>query len=182
MVASIYFVRHGISRDNTEGVFSGDRDPSLEAEGYAQACKVADSLDFAPDIILSSPKIRALETARTIARALGLDHGVIKKEWLLKERSYGDLEGAKHLALDETTDESQTIMRSAGAEPLEEVYRRQQRLKDLLLARPDFNVCNVLLVGHNTSGRALRRVLSGLPFDASVDGFPNAQATRLWPV
>ena len=49
-------------------------DPGLTALGHEQAQRLADWLSHEPiDVILSSPKRRAQETAAPIAKALGLD-------------------------------------------------------------------------------------------------------------
>jgi broad specificity phosphatase PhoE len=65
--ADFYFLRHGRSEGNEQGIAQGRRDTPLAAEGRAQV------LDAAPwfegkeiGLILSSPLQRALQTARII--------------------------------------------------------------------------------------------------------------------
>ncbi|GIU86394.1 MAG: phosphoglycerate mutase [Acidimicrobiia bacterium] len=52
-------------------------DPPLTASGRAQAARLADWLAHEPvDVVLSSPQRRAVETARPVAQALGLEVGI----------------------------------------------------------------------------------------------------------
>lgn len=81
----IYFVRHGESQLNIKGIRQGPEGP-LSESGRAQAMTTA--LKFPkkkgrPELIISSPYQRALETAGIIAKELNLP---IKKCDLLVER------------------------------------------------------------------------------------------------
>lgn len=65
---TIYFVRHGESEDNTKPIFQAVESP-LSERGREQAGKIAErafKLDF--QALVSSPYIRAKETAEAIAR------------------------------------------------------------------------------------------------------------------
>jgi phosphohistidine phosphatase len=70
----IYLVRHGIAGPAPAGMSDSDR--RLTAEGRRRMRRVAlglKRLGVAPDIILSSPLRRALETAAIVAPVLGND-------------------------------------------------------------------------------------------------------------
>ncbi|MBQ4528857.1 MAG: histidine phosphatase family protein [Clostridia bacterium] len=87
-MVKIIFLRHGYSQYNKTKQFSGHIDIPLEPEGYEQA---ADSSRFIlknydVDAIYSSDLSRAVETARPIADALGLE---IKKTPDLREINLG---------------------------------------------------------------------------------------------
>ena len=68
----IYFIRHGQSKGNVDRVFQNTDDP-LSDEGIEQAKIVAHKAQaFNAEIILSSPMIRAYQTAEAIQSATNL--------------------------------------------------------------------------------------------------------------
>src|SRR5690606_2527197 len=68
----LYFIRHGLSVMNRQGVFSGSIDTPLTDEGRKQAKRAGKlARDFGIDYIVSSPLARALETAQIIAGEIG---------------------------------------------------------------------------------------------------------------
>jgi phosphohistidine phosphatase len=75
----LYFLRHGIAADvGPDG--SGDAGRPLTAEGIAKLKEEARGLrrlGVRPDIILTSPLVRARQTAEIVRHALGLDSRVV---------------------------------------------------------------------------------------------------------
>lgn len=70
----IVFARHGETAPNREGLILGRADPGLTAEGRRQAAGLADLLAREkPVAVLTSPLLRARETAGVIASACGLE-------------------------------------------------------------------------------------------------------------
>ncbi len=70
----LVLVRHGQTGWNVRGLLQGDADVPLDDTGRAQARALARAIaDRRVDAVYSSPLSRALETARTIAAAHGLD-------------------------------------------------------------------------------------------------------------
>lgn len=70
---SVHLVRHGETGWNRDGRCQGITDIALTAEGLEQAGTLGHSFAAKrPDLILSSPLQRALETARRIAAPHGL--------------------------------------------------------------------------------------------------------------
>ncbi len=70
-VKKIFLIRHGQSEGNIRKVFQDEHDPLTEL-GRLQAQKVAERAKaLRPDIILASPMMRALETAKMIQTATG---------------------------------------------------------------------------------------------------------------
>lgn len=70
----IVLVRHGETTYTKDGRFCGSDDPSLTGEGIRCAEAVADHLTLSPpDLLLSSPSQRAIETGRPVARRTSLD-------------------------------------------------------------------------------------------------------------
>jgi broad specificity phosphatase PhoE len=72
-VQGITLVRHGKADAPAGDRFRGREDFALSSEGRAQAGRVAQALDgHGIDLVVSSPLLRARQTAETIARALGV--------------------------------------------------------------------------------------------------------------
>jgi phosphohistidine phosphatase len=70
---NIYIVRHGIAVDIGEQGVEDDEGRMLSAEGQRKTARVAaglKALDCRPARIVSSPLLRAVETAEILARAL----------------------------------------------------------------------------------------------------------------
>jgi broad specificity phosphatase PhoE len=86
----LYFIRHGQTQHNADGLALGRRDVPLNETGRAQAQTLARRLAGAPiEAVYASPLGRALETARPLADALGLEVGVEER---LIEMDVGEVE------------------------------------------------------------------------------------------
>jgi phosphohistidine phosphatase len=71
----IYLLRHGIAVDPGTGGCKRDAERALTPEGRQKllhAAAALKALEISPDLILSSPYVRAHQTAKLIARQLGL--------------------------------------------------------------------------------------------------------------
>lgn len=87
------FLRHGESIGNAESRWQGQLDYALTERGRAQARALAErwiSEAAKFDLIISSPLVRAKETADIIASALGAK---IELDPILLERNIGEMEG-----------------------------------------------------------------------------------------
>ena len=102
----LYIVRHGQTAKNKQKVLQGRSDIALNEEGRAQAADAGRKLmelGVKPEIIYSSPLIRAVETAEIIADAArkrakadaGRDMGAagVRTDERLIEMDYGPFEG-----------------------------------------------------------------------------------------
>ena len=86
-----YFLRHGETESNAQGVIGGQQDVDLTPLGCEQARCAAELLcGRGITHVYSSPLRRALHTAEPIANCLGLPVTVINE---LAERNWGVLEG-----------------------------------------------------------------------------------------
>ena len=90
--ARFVLVRHGETDYNREGRWQGsESDPPLTARGRRQAQGVAEELAGAEfDALYTSDLVRAVETARVLAGAFGLQPRVLEG---LREMSHGHWEG-----------------------------------------------------------------------------------------
>jgi phosphohistidine phosphatase len=74
----LYFLRHGLAGERSEWI-GHDEDRPLTAAGKAQTAREAAGLSrlgLIPDLILTSPLVRAKQTAEILARALGIPERV----------------------------------------------------------------------------------------------------------
>lgn len=154
----LYFIRHGLSEANKAGIWSGQSETDLSSEGRAQA-KAAGlkAKDLAIDLIVSSPLGRARQTAEIIAGEIGYPKKKIVFSDLLKERSWGDLEGTPHSSADGLDLDSVPNVETAPAL----LARAEQALKYLESLPAE----HILVVSHGTIGRALRHhIIEDMPF------------------
>lgn len=78
----LLLIRHG--KAAAHGHPQGDRARALVESGHNQAARVGEFLvqeDLVPDIVLTSPLVRARETAEGVCRAAGIDPPVVEA-WL----------------------------------------------------------------------------------------------------
>lgn len=92
-IYNFVFLRHGESVGNAESRWQGQSDYALTERGRAQARALAErwkseSVKF--DLIISSPLVRAKETAEILASALSAK---IESDPILLERHIGEMEG-----------------------------------------------------------------------------------------
>lgn len=89
---SFYFIRHGETDWNKQGIIMGQTDIPLNATGIQQAHKAKDILSQENFLtIYTSPLQRAYQTAQILNE--GLEKEIISVD-LLTERHWGHLEGA----------------------------------------------------------------------------------------
>ena len=170
---TITLVRHGQTASSARHAYSGRSDIPLTDTGREQAAAAAQRLaDAAVDAVISSPLIRARDTAQAIADATG---AALRVDERLTEIDYGPFEGLDR-------DEARAAIGPAfeawradpfgapvpGMEPLADALDRARAATADALARHDHPV----LVGHQG---ILRIVLVALGQIAPEDYF----STRL---
>jgi phosphohistidine phosphatase len=72
----VYILRHGIAVERGTRGYNKDSDRPLTKEGDEKTHQIAEvlaSMDLQLDLILSSPFLRAKQTAKIVADAIGLD-------------------------------------------------------------------------------------------------------------
>jgi probable phosphoglycerate mutase len=131
----LILVRHGESSGNKERIFAtSPHDLPLTELGYAQALTAARRIAqlFRPQLVVSSAYIRASETARIIAGALGVP---IEVELDLHEREIGVHRGRPYDSLQEAPDYDATrpwAWQPQGGESYEQVQARVGPILDRL--------------------------------------------------
>lgn len=88
----LYVVRHGIAEDHNKG---GDAARELTRTGKEKVKEVMRFLrgEISPDLFLTSPLVRAVQTAEIAAEVLGYKRDVELSDALLPESSSGDTFG-----------------------------------------------------------------------------------------
>lgn len=167
----LYFMRHGQSTDNAVGIWSGESNPPLTAEGREQS-KVAGraAKDLNIDLIVCSPFNRTTDTAHIVAKQIGLPaHSIITNK-LFIERGLGELEGKPWRKLEHGIDEHE------GVEAVGTLFARMKYAYEFLETLP---AKNILVVGHGASGRALRHVVDrSKPFQGPGTKLPNGEIVQ----
>lgn len=152
----IVLIRHGQTDWNREERLQGATDVPLNDAGRQEARAVAEHLRGGAtrwDVLVSSPLDRAVETARIIGTALGLEPAATCAG--LVERSFGVHEGSTLAGLEAQARER--IL--AEGEPVDAVARRG--LAALRRIRAEHPGRNVLVVAHGSLIRLTVSELNG---------------------
>lgn len=165
----VLLVRHGRTAWNAERRFQGQADPPLDDVGRAQAYEAAGLLaTLAPDIVVSSDAMRAMQTAMPIGELTGLD---VLPDARLRERSLGHWEGLTRDEVQERYPDEyadwiagRDVSRRGGETRAEVARRAYAAFADL----PD--VATALIVTHSATAMALCSQLLGLRQEVHVLG------------
>ena len=167
---TLLVVRHGQTEMTVAQRFSGGgvEGPGLDETGREQARRVAAALSECGAVaIISSPMLRARQTADAIAATVGVDVRV-EEGW--RECDFGDWEG---LTLAEISERfpaevaswyGSTSAAPPGGESLDEVSRRTAVARDKAIARHPGQT--IVVVTHSMPVRTLVRQVLGAPPEA----------------
>lgn len=170
----IYFLRHGESKANVEGLFAGQKEDSLLSNtGIEQAEAAAQELrnrNFSR--IVASKLNRARQTAEVVARVIGFDPSKIEYDDRIMEYDMGSLTGTPIRKV--TSDEL------VSAEGAEDAVHFQARVVSFLKEQKDLPE-DILLVSHAGVGRIIECAKQGLDPRTFYDlePYPNAHAVEL---
>ena len=178
----IYFVRHGQAEHNVTGVFT-DADVSLTKLGREQALGAAHEIKKLDDriaAIIASPMARTKETAQIIAAELGFSPKHITRDERIRELKHGKFVGIpvtpegrekrKRLFL--------TKNNELGVEWIGDLVQRVDAFAAGIRQRPEEVI---LVVGHNFTGRMLRRILGDQEHTKPMQRLKTAEAVQLYP-
>lgn len=95
-----FLMRHGEAENNVHNVLNSSNDEPcpLTTLGQEQAREGAERMSVAPDLIISSPLIRAHDTAKIAARVFGIDESAIVLDERIRELNFGSLNGKERIA------------------------------------------------------------------------------------
>jgi alpha-ribazole phosphatase/probable phosphoglycerate mutase len=164
----LVLVRHAETEESARGRCYGSLDVGVSETGSAQCARLAKALAAEPvSAVVSSPRIRAIETARAIAEAHGLDVGVDAD---LQELDFGELEGRTYDEIAASMPElyaawmaHPTRVRFPGGEGYPDLERRALRAVQML--RREFRDGTIVVVTHGGIVRAVLADVLGIPDD-----------------
>ena len=162
---NVYFIRHGETDYNKQGLIQGRTDIPLNEKGILQAEAAAayfknKVIKF--DRVYASPLIRAKKTASVVS---GWDMADIRTDERVQELAFGTAEGMDFHTLPENImnlfTKPAAYIPPEGAEPLDELKDRCRSFLDELaeMVEKEPDVQTVLVATH---GAALRGILSCL--------------------
>jgi broad specificity phosphatase PhoE len=159
----LYLIRHGVTAWHKEGRMLGHRDIPLDDDGLAQADTVARALRDTPlREVVSSPLVRAVRTAETLARGRGFE---VARDPRLGDLRIGPWEGRAAAEVAASTDFRRMVAapdeRAPGGESLRELAKRARGAIDQIL-------------GDNPAGDAVAVVTHGAVIRALVLDFVEA--------
>ena len=170
----IYFLRHGESKANVDGLFAGQKEDSpLSNIGIEQAEAAAQELrNMHFNRIIASRLNRTRQTAEVVAKVIGFDPSRIEYDDRIVEYDMGSLTGTPIRKV--TSDEL------VSAEGAEEVVHFQARVVSFLKEHKDLPE-DILLVSHAGVGRIIECTKQGLDPRTFYDlpPYPNAHAVEL---
>lgn len=178
----LFYLRHGLSELNLLYIFCGSTDSPLADIGREEALlagkrfntdKLTKGTVF--EAIFSSPLSRAFETAKLYTEGAKITKPGISIEPLLTERDFGSLEKTRY-----SKQVSSKLLNDnlpEGVEKWDDVVDRAKKL----LRKVESYEGNILLVGHGSIGRALKKVIND-EYQTTLDWkqhIPNSEITRL---
>ncbi len=169
-------MRHGQAHSNIKNVwdFKGDPNNHLTDEGKEQVIKSAEQLKSTKvDIIIASPILRTQETAKIVAETIGYNPENIITDSRIIEWQVGDEYQEKNL--DEylkmrNVSPNRYTYKAEGGESYQDVIKRcGEFLHEIDLK---YQGKNILIVGHNSSARALVLASEGFTFETLLKNPP----------
>lgn len=182
----LIFARHGQTEYNRTGRLQGQVDIPLNETGERQARQLAASIAAnPPDVIVSSPLLRALHTAETIGTACGLE---VTTDAAFLERGFGHWEGLRGAEIQERWPEEYADWRAhrtvhgLDVEDRPEVGERVATAARDLLRR--YSGGTVLIVGHGAAITLGITTLLGLDTSGfrGIAGLENCHRSALEPL
>ncbi|HSX00454.1 MAG TPA: histidine phosphatase family protein [Patescibacteria group bacterium] len=172
----LYFIRHGESVANVRNLFAGqlDNTPLTEA-GKRQATAAGQrikSSNVRIDLIVTSPLVRARQTAELIRTAIGLPLEKIIEDTGIAEYDMGDLTSTPRKNIT-----SKQLISAPHAEDPIAFMNRVMSVITRLRARQG----NILVVSHAGVGRIIEANRQGMPAADFYDlaSYPNAELVKL---
>jgi len=159
----LFVLRHGETNENITGMMQGDMDTVLNEKGCCQALSVRDKvLESNIDLVISSPKKRAIKTAELAAPNIPL---ILDDR--LRSRNHGEFEGMRR---DEININDYWNLKKNNqyikAESVKDLFDRVESL--LKEIKEKYNDKNVLLVTHSGIVRILYYYFNGIPEDGDL--------------
>ncbi len=166
----LYFIRHGESEANLRNVFAGQRDDSaLTQKGIAQAQAEGEkikAMNLNISAIISSPLIRAADTAKIVAGIVGYDKEILIDP-RITEYDMGDLTGTPTFEIT-----SKRMIAATNAENIQHFIDRVKSFLDEYGKKEE----TILMVAHAGVGRLIESMRQGIDPELFYDLPPYSNA------
>lgn len=179
----VFVVRHGQTTWNVQGLLQGAADVPLTDEGRAQAeasARVLRRVVGPGATVATSPLSRAHDTARVIARELGVD---AQPDERLRERAYGVWEGITAEEREQGWPEQVAAWRAHGTPDVEGFEHHDSVRERMVTAIEEWAgraSGPLVIVTHGSSGRVGMQGLLGLSLEhRTLGNLGNAAWSRL---
>lgn len=167
MIGSLTTMRHSLTAHNLAQIITGRLDEPLSEAGRSLA---ANAPNIRADMVVSSPSLRALETAVLVT---GRQPAKIRVSPLCCERSYGELEGLDRHQIAKyrsrihylRVGDIEHSLNPPGGETFDQVYDRAQQFVSFLCG---LETDSVLVVSHEVFLQQLHRVLLGADLSTAL--------------
>ena len=168
----LYVLRHGETNENITGIMQGNMETVLNEDGKSQAISVRDKVkDAGIDLVISSPKKRAVETAELAAPNIPL----ILDDRLLS-RNHGEFEGMRRNEVNLQDYWNIKLNKQfEKAESMGEIFNRvSSLLNDISI---NYSDKTVLLVTHSGITWVLYYYFNGFPEDGDLTEYESTNCS-----
>lgn len=152
----LYFIRHGETDDNRDNLWMGRKDLPLNQTGVKQAKAAAEEIARIPiELIMTSPLLRARQTAELIAEQHPGGPAVRIAEWLT-ERDFGPYEGVKktnanRIAMNTSASVESPESLAKRLAPLENIFKTHEHL--LIVSHSGVYRCLIDSLGYQSTSK-----------------------------
>ncbi len=161
---NIYIARHGETEYNKQKRYQGSIDIPLNEAGRNQARNVSKELDVSFDVVISSPLIRALETAEILS---GFDRKDIIIDERIREICMGVYEGQYYAETDKDFEKffkkPEEYVAVNGSESFESLKERMWDFLCDITGRYKDTDKKILILSHGAAIHALLAVIKDIP-------------------
>jgi len=178
MIKHFYYIRHGQSTANQQGVYGGSLPHIPLTELGIKQAEAAAKLMSAWGInrIIASDLDRAQHTARIIADGIKLDRQLIVTQPLLREENTGRMTGTPDVGFPVYLEYAASGVDANAETPADVAIRVQKFLTTL----DQYDGETLLVVSHAGVGRVILSILTGEPMsDLARATIPNCEPIEL---
>ena len=168
----LYVLRHGETNENITKIMQGNMETYLNETGKMQALSVRDKVRNANiDLIISSPKKRAIDTALIAAPGVK----IIEDDRLLS-RNHGEFEGLTRdqINLHDYWNIKKNVQYEK-AECIGELFNRISSLLNEIIEK--YSDKNVMIVTHSGITRVLYYYFNGFPEDGDLTEYESTNCS-----
>ena len=171
-----YFIRHGETFWNVDNKICGTTDIGLTDKGFDQARQSAEAMlkeGITADMIISSPLIRAADTAREISRLCNIP---MRTDERLTEQCFGCYEGTARDGQEFHEAKKRFADRYENGESMLQTAHRVYGLLDEITSQED---TVYILVAHNGLARIIQSYFTSMTNEEFASfGIPNCAVMR----